>query len=266
MRLIFFLMFCWFNSHAQNKEMYFKKNNVGDTLYLTLVNNMYGPVEVKIFPNDELKKVISAKEYFILKARDSMERAVSIPMAIIKDSSDLRFTDFAKVDLKLGLPSTKHVEDYEYALPYPKGKKYRIVQGFNGKFTHNSKKSRYAIDFNLNIGDTICAAREGIVVRTRDRFKEHGGKSLIDKANLITILHDDGTLAQYVHLDYQGVLVEPGEQVKKGQPIGISGYTGFARGAHLHFVVREAQDRSVPIYFESMGKKPLKQGKKYKRH
>ena len=248
------------------QEMSVFKTVGKDSVVLNLANHLYAPAEVTIQPTEELADSIAVlKPYFVLQARDST-KVVSIPLHLVPNIDSMRWDRYFSLKAMLGDPETaKHNNSYLYALPYPKGKKYKVVQGFNGSFTHNSVKSRYAIDFNLRIGDTICAAREGVVVRIRDHFKEYGGKEFISKANLITVLHDDGTLAAYVHLDYKGVLVKPGDYVEKGQPIGISGLTGFARGPHLHFVVREANDVSVPIYFEGYEKKVLKKGKKYVR-
>jgi len=159
----------------------------------------------------------------------------------------------------------QHNDDYLYSLPFKKGKKFSVTQSFNGKFSHNNDISRYAIDFGLQIGDQVHAAREGIVVKVVENYKEAGGKEYMWKATRIVILHDDGTTASYVHLDYEGVLVEEGDRVEKGQFIGYSGNTGFTRGPHLHFVVRKEKDLAVPIYFEGYEGMVLKRRKKYKR-
>ena len=54
----------------------------------------------------------------------------------------------------------------------------------------------------------------------------------------IAIYHtQSGLYTQYVHLNHKGVLVKLGDYVKKGQPIGISGMTGFTTIEHLHFNV-----------------------------
>ncbi|WP_340063778.1 M23 family metallopeptidase [Ascidiimonas aurantiaca] len=261
-----FLLCILFPVLVTGQELSVFKTVGKDSITLNLANHLYGPTEITVQPVEELAdRIVIVKPNFVLQARDS-SRVASIPLHLIPNKDSMRWDHFFSLKAILGDPeNAKHNTDYRYALPYPKGKKYKIVQGFNGNFTHNTVKSRYAIDFDLRIGDTICAAREGVVVRTKDHFKEHGGKEFISKANLITILHDDGTLAAYVHLDYKGVLVKPGDYVEKGQPIGISGLTGFTRGPHLHFVVREARDVSVPIYFEGYEKKIIKKGKKYVR-
>lgn len=130
---------------------------------------------------------------------------------------------------------------YIYALPYEKGKTFRVIQGYFSRFTH---KERAALDFNMKRGTKICAAREGVVVRV----KEDGKKGGLDKkyrvdGNNIVIQHPDGSRAGYWHLQYNGALVNVGDTVKKGQVIALSGKTGYAFNPHLHFLVW----RSVPV-------------------
>ena len=42
----------------------------------------------------------------------------------------------------------------------------------------------------------------------------------------------------YAHLDANGVFVRPGQRVRRGQRLGLSGNTGFSTGPHLHFVIQ----------------------------
>jgi murein DD-endopeptidase MepM/ murein hydrolase activator NlpD len=90
-------------------------------------------------------------------------------------------------------------------------------------------------------------------------------RDCVNKGNKILILHADGTIANYVHLDFNGALVDVGDLVTAGQPIGISGMTGFTTIPHLHFVVHKARGETVPVYFQGIGQKALKQGKYYSR-
>jgi murein DD-endopeptidase MepM/ murein hydrolase activator NlpD len=59
----------------------------------------------------------------------------------------------------------------------------------------------------------------------------------LSEGNHVTIKHDDGTYAHYWHLRYNGVLVNVGDKVSKGQVIGLSGKTGYDLFADLLFEV-----------------------------
>ncbi len=125
-------------------------------------------------------------------------------------------------------------EDYEYDLPYKTDDKYRIEQGYDGKDTHQNEN---ALDFDMPEGTEVLAAREGVVV---DVVESNIGSCFSEecrwKANYVLIYHPDGTFADYAHLKYNGAMVKVGDFVQKGDLIGFSGKTGFAKGPHLHFV------------------------------
>ncbi|NER15492.1 peptidoglycan DD-metalloendopeptidase family protein [Leptobacterium flavescens] len=264
-KVIFILFLSCFLTNAQ--DVNFKKRIVGDSIYLDIVNNIYAPIEFKITPKDSFAASIKVKREFLLKSRDTIKAVLRIPIGIESDTSKINFNKYISFDGVIG--NSREIDpdlDYIYALPYKIGKKYKIIQTFGGGFSHSSERSRYAIDFGLPVGDTIYAAREGIIVRIKDQFNERGGRDFIDKANLITVLHDDGTTAAYVHLVKNGVLVKPGDRVSRGQAIGISGFTGFTTTPHLHFVVRAANNKAIPVYFEGYEGKTLRKGKKYKRY
>lgn len=143
--------------------------------------------------------------------------------------------------------------------PFPKGRKYKIIQGYNGKYSHNNDYNRFALDFDLNVNDTICSADDGIIVGLIEDYK-FGGNTQIwrenDRSNFITIYHPhSGVYTQYVHLIYKGSLVKLGDEVKKGQVIAISGITGFTDTPHLHFNVLIPKKGygliSIPAVFEN---------------
>ncbi len=145
------------------------------------------------------------------------------------------------------------------AFPFPQGKEYKIIQGYNDPFSHNELKSIYAIDFNLQIGDTVTSADDGYVVGVIEDYKYYGTTKQWrenDKSNFITIYHPhSGLFTQYVHLHHKGSLVKVGDRVMKRQPIGISGMTGFTTIAHLHFNVKSPSEAhnlvSTEIDFEN---------------
>ncbi len=165
------------------------------------------------------------------------------------------FTFKARYDWTIGSKDARHDNSYIYRLPYKAGTREMVSQGFNGAFSHFGN-SRYAVDFNMKEGTGVYAAREGTVVRTKSDSSLGGANRTFEKhANEIIIEHSDGTLASYTHLKQNGVLVGVGEKVRRAQLLGYSGKTGYARGAHLHFVVYRATDgkgrESFPVTFMS---------------
>jgi murein DD-endopeptidase MepM/ murein hydrolase activator NlpD len=155
----------------------------------------------------------------------------------------------------VGNKNVYHNNKYLYALPYKKGETKIVTQGFNGVFSHKGE-SKYAVDFNHNIGDKVYACREGLVVMVKSDGKKGGTlKKYYDDANFITIKHSDGTYGKYNHLAYNGVKVKVGQKIKRGEFIGVSGNTGYTNGAHLHFIVYKPKDyksrESIPIKFIS---------------
>ncbi len=162
-----------------------------------------------------------------------------------------------------------HEDDFVYRLPYRLGTERRVSQGYGGQFSHTGSL-RYSVDFQMPEGTEIYAARSGIVVETEESYTD-GDKDryYIDKANYITILHNDGTFSEYSHLKTSGVVVSVGQRVRTGQLIGYSGNTGYTTGPHLHFnVKRVTQDGSyitIPVKFVTReGNIQLKEGESYR--
>jgi murein DD-endopeptidase MepM/ murein hydrolase activator NlpD len=83
------------------------------------------------------------------------------------------------------------------------------------------------IDFGAAIGTPIHAAGDGAVVYA-------GVES--GYGNYTCINHGGGIATCYAHQSV--ILVKVGDQVKRGQVIGLVGSTGYSTGPHLHFEVR----------------------------
>jgi murein DD-endopeptidase MepM/ murein hydrolase activator NlpD len=142
-----------------------------------------------------------------------------------------------------------------YLLPVDTGS-WRIDQGWHGAFSHNDAQSGYAIDISVDEGTPVLAARDGMVMQVESDFDKAGlnREKYAERANVIRILHADGTMAVYAHLKLDGALVRPGQYVVAGQRIGYSGNTGFSSGPHLHFAVqvnRGIDLESVPFQMRS---------------
>jgi murein DD-endopeptidase MepM/ murein hydrolase activator NlpD len=124
-----------------------------------------------------------------------------------------------------------------YVLPWRVGEGYRVGQGNCGPGSHATGTIvQYAYDFLMPIGTPIAAARAGVVFLVEERFPD--GTRRPGEENYVNVLHQDGTLAGYVHFTQNGALVEVGESVVQGQVIGLSGDSGSSTEPHLHFHVQ----------------------------
>ncbi len=128
-------------------------------------------------------------------------------------------------------PDLAHV----YKLPFNPESKFPLRSGYGGRAEPaGSPPTSTILVWDMPEGTPVLAAREGTVVGIRDDSNEHGlSDEFHAKANVIVIEHADGTLAEYVHLKYQGVAVKLGQAVKTGELIGYSGNTGFTRTPNL---------------------------------
>lgn len=141
---------------------------------------------------------------------------------------------YSVIDLKNG--KNKADSSYIYTLPFEHKKKAFLIQGYESMFSHKGEK---ALDFKVKKQTTICAARDGVVESTRKDSEKGGLKpENISDGNYVTVRHVDGSLAWYWHLQKDGVLVNTGDTIKTGQPIGLSGNTGYSAFPHLHFEVQ----------------------------
>jgi murein DD-endopeptidase MepM/ murein hydrolase activator NlpD len=159
----------------------------------------------------------------------------------------------------LGSPTSQHHPNRPYRVPFAVGSTYVISQAFPDAITHNTPDSMYAVDIAVPDGTQIYAARDGTVINVRhDGFRGGLSPAMMDQANVVEILHDDGTIAIYAHLHWDSIRVRIGEHVDRGEYIANSGSTGFSSGPHLHFCVqRNGGTLPVAVPFEFAGPSDL---------
>ncbi len=215
-------------------------------------NRIHGPVTVRV-SLAEARNVVSEPRLpasFVLDGRQERELVTIGPLEKGRSWS-YRFRTAAVP----GRDGAGHRPDRPYRPPLAAGSRFRIGQAFGGEHSHSSASGFHAVDIRMPIGTPVHAARAGVVMdvaryfhRAGDDLERHG-----PRANYVRILHDDGSMALYAHLDYEGVHVREGRRVERGQRIGSSGNTGYSTGPHLHFAVQVNRDMeltSVPFEFE----------------
>jgi murein DD-endopeptidase MepM/ murein hydrolase activator NlpD len=157
----------------------------------------------------------------------------------------------------IGKPGAVHAPGRPYRAPFALSQSFVVSQAPPQAITHRDVASRNAVDIAMPVGTAVHAAREGLVINVAHRFFRSGlDVGIVDEANFVQVLHDDGTTAIYAHLQMDTIRVRPGQRVERGEYIANSGNTGFSSGPHLHFVVvRNAglSSESVPVVFEGRG-------------
>ncbi len=82
-------------------------------------------------------------------------------------------------------------------------------------------------DFAVPAGTPVYAPADGVVMIA---------EPLAVRGNAVVIDHGWGVYSGLYHLSE--IKVTPGQQVKQGDLIGLSGNTGLSTGAHLHWDIR----------------------------
>jgi len=105
----------------------------------------------------------------------------------------------------------------------------QVSEGFGTRRVFNGevKSVHQGMDFHARPGTPVLAANSGQVVLASNLFYE---------GNCVVIDHGQGLFTLYMHLSE--IQTEVGQQIKRGQVIGLSGATGRATGPHLHMAVR----------------------------
>lgn len=214
------------------------RHPAGETLRVH--NDLHAPVQIEL-------------------ALENVENATGVPDQpirwILPPRSHIRLLTLAPRDPARPLryqPRLRHVlgdprllpTQSRYPLPWLGGP-FRLTQGPNGTYSHFTPRGRHAVDVAMPIGTPIIAARDGVVVSLENRQSGRAGNP---SGNFVRILHDDGTMGVYLHLQQGSVRVREGQRVTRGQPIARSGNTGNSTGPHLHFVIQ----RNVGMALESI--------------
>ncbi|KAB8307895.1 murein DD-endopeptidase MepM [Erwinia endophytica] len=112
---------------------------------------------------------------------------------------------------------------------FPTTRQYRVSSNFNPRRL-NPVTDRIAphkgVDFAMPLGTPVLTVGDGEVIVA----KRSGAAG-----NYVAIRHGRQYMTRYMHM--KKLLVKPGDKVKRGERIGLSGSTGRSTGPHLHFEI-----------------------------
>lgn len=123
-------------------------------------------------------------------------------------------------------------------------------------------------DNNANhyiFGNTVYAPADGKVIATNNQYEDNKPGTLnfniqdaktnsnLLSGNSVVIDHLNGEYSFLVHLQKGSVIVNEGEMVRRGQPIGKVGNSGSSMFPHLHYQLVDkpsyTNSNGLPIYF-----------------
>ena len=226
--LLFLPLLC-FSDHKLT--IYYEEIEGGYEIYAD--NLEYSPLSVKVdFTTTNLNVEGGNNNIYVVPASTKKQLLTTLQVANNKKSYQFSYQYFTNYG---DHHDDDYDEDFAYHLPFETNQKYEIYQGYNGNFSHQNENS---IDFTMPEGTKVLAARAGTVVKVVDEFNKNCGSQKCEKYNnYILIYHNDGSFAQYIHLQKNGAEVKAGNKVKQDELIGYSGNTGWSNGPHLHLSI-----------------------------
>lgn len=170
-------------------------------------------------------------------------------------------------------------QGFSYLLPISTGQATEPILLDYLKINESDRapKDYYALGFVVNPGDTIFAARRGVVSELRDTSElAYSDYIYSSDDNYLEIFHQDCTFGRYEV--FEESLITLGQHVEAGDPIAIAGGEHYSAGSHMRFSVTYVHQKTneakkerinswayVPLFFctAENEKAPLIYGQKY---
>jgi len=182
--------------------------------------------------------------------KDITVRKKIFPRTVLQISSDLMQRGYTPTNIAQTILGKENVSfgevfkiytptayfNQEFILPLDE---IKIVGGYGNIRKQGEVALRHlGVDFGVPTGTPVYAVNDGVVRYTKESTN-YGKAVLID--------HGLGIYSAYLHLDeFQAA---DGQQVKRGDIIGLSGNTGYSLAPHVHFSIRTTEGSVDPLRF-----------------
>ncbi len=141
-----------------------------------------------------------------------------------------------KIEIEQVLDTDTSIRYWELPFSRPLEGDFTSTYGKRRFFNGLSKSRHGGVDIRAASGTAVKAVSDGTVILTGDHY--FAGKS-------IYIDHGNGLVSMYFHLSRIDVV--PGQRVRKGDRLALSGCTGRVTGPHLHFGVSVKGEMIDPV-------------------
>ncbi|MDQ7031737.1 MAG: peptidoglycan DD-metalloendopeptidase family protein [Desulfonauticus sp.] len=231
--------------HSEQEDMYLsmfdhelakvlaKSGGIGLSQFM--FEQLKSTVQSSSSPRDFKKIPLSRQQTGLDTRMDRLARQIETKYGPAKGGIPELKTEAIKIDK---LEYKLNQETNHFVWPVKRG---RISSKFGWRidpFTGN-RAWHPGVDIAVPVGTSVRACMSGKVIFAGPK-KGYG--------NLVIIQHKNGLLSYYGH--NSKLLVEPGQFVRFGQKIALSGDSGRSTGPHLHFELRKEDLALNPLKFE----------------
>jgi murein DD-endopeptidase MepM/ murein hydrolase activator NlpD len=171
---------------------------------------LYSKQEVTILPAHYKTTTLHVEEKYVQPDAATLQRIAADK--VVKDAA------FAHL-----IPEPLWNGSFRSPVPFTATDSFGTRRMFNGELASVHRGT----DFHAPSGTPVLAANDGQVIIAQPMFYE---------GNLVVIDHGQQFTTLYMHLSK--IEVKVGDQVRKGQRLGLSGATGRVTGPHLHLSAR----------------------------
>ena len=155
------------------------------------------------------------------------------------------------IDCKIG--TTCFIQQYMDVDPGAGVKDYRCGGASYNRHSGTDFRVRNLQDVRRGI--RVLAAAPGTVWRLRDQVTDRIVRTAKDRlavqnvfcGNGVVLDHGNGWRTQYCHMQKGSIQVRQGQKVKRGEPLGLVGFSGLAQFPHVHLTVSKDGDKVDPF-------------------
>ncbi|UVI29866.1 murein hydrolase activator EnvC family protein [Paenibacillus spongiae] len=230
-------------SHKEDRELIAQKKKDVEK-QLAEVKVMYGKL-------DSYQSLLVAKEkqkeVMVLSFNEQAEELEEISeeqekllISLAKKVSDLEEQKRKAAAKKKKKKVTPYYTGGKFAVPLQDGYRLSSPYGYRTHPISGKKKLHTGLDMAAPAGTPIYAAESGTVLIAQ-WWSGYGNTVIID--------HGNGLWTLYGHIRNNGIKVNKGDTVKRGQKIAEVGSTGQSTGNHLHFEVRKNEEPVNPSQY-----------------
>ena len=182
--------------------------------------------------------------FYLMDGMDNAELIKSTRRRLDNLSKRLYIQSQSFDDIYRMASNKKDRQDHIPAIMPLEKTKCQIISGFGTRFHPilHYRRMHTGVDLSAKTGTPIYATGDGVVV-TAGR----GDASLSGYGIAVLVDHGYGYKTLYAHMSE--TKVREGQQVKRGELLGLVGSTGLASGPHCHYEVWFNGNKVNPIYY-----------------